>query len=229
MRMTVSILNSSPISREGLRRILVDAGIDVVCLGSRASDIDPPFASNHLVLIDLPTLADQLDALEAFSARSEPVKTFILTDTFDLEPMLSCFDHGALGYAIRDIGCEALIALLQLAALGHKVMPPDVAEVLRREERLPSLSALNGEATINAAKLSQREHEVLCCLMTGYSNKRIARTLCVSEATVKVHVKAILRKLNVMNRTQAAMWATARGIAGREHDVQPVHVIRDAR
>ena len=68
------------------------------------------------------------------------------------------------------------------------------------------------ENEIEDANLSPRERDVLCCLMAGYSNKVIARELDVCEATVKVHVKAILRKLDVRNRTQAAIWASTRGV-----------------
>ena len=70
------------------------------------------------------------------------------------------------------------------------------------------------------AKLSVRERDVLCCLMAGYSNKVIARELDVCEATVKVHVKAILRKLDVSNRTQAAMWASTRGFPNHLSEAQ---------
>ena len=60
--------------------------------------------------------------------------------------------------------------------------------------------------------LSEREIEILRCLILGYANKVISRRLDISEATVKVHVKAILRKLRVSNRTQAAIWAVKRGL-----------------
>jgi two-component system nitrate/nitrite response regulator NarL len=72
------------------------------------------------------------------------------------------------------------------------------------------------ESGVEEANLSPREHDVLCCLMAGYSNKVIARELSVCEATVKVHVKAILRKLKVNNRTQAAIWASTRGYSDNQ-------------
>nr|WP_281377252.1 LuxR C-terminal-related transcriptional regulator [Stakelama sediminis] len=71
---------------------------------------------------------------------------------------------------------------------------------------------MDGEQSLEQANLSDREQQVLRCLMVGYPNKIISRHLNISEATVKVHVKAILRKLRVSNRTQAAIWASGRGL-----------------
>jgi two-component system nitrate/nitrite response regulator NarL len=176
---------------------------------------DLPSRSDHLVLVDVPSLEEQLSALQWLVDR-ECLRGLILVEKFDLAAMLTCLDNGAQGYAVKDMPCDTLIALLQLAALGHKVMPPDVADMLRREDfRVAPPEPREGQSS-TAANLSQRENDVLCCLMAGYSNKHIARKLLVTEATVKVHVKAILRKLNVANRTQAAMWATARGLPNYE-------------
>jgi two-component system nitrate/nitrite response regulator NarL len=224
--LTVSIVNPNQISREGLRRILLDGGVTVVAACSGVHELrDLPAEDNHLVLIDVPALTDQLAALEALAELDSGARPVILAEAFDLELMLSCFESGARGYAVKDMECAALIALLQLAALGHKVMPSDVADALNGTEGMRKTPAPSIQLPASSAKLSQREHEVLCCLMAGYSNKRVARTLCVSEATVKVHVKAILRKLNVMNRTQAAMWATSQGLSGHVQELNTsVHV-----
>ncbi|EJU13674.1 response regulator transcription factor [Novosphingobium sp. 11B] len=219
MGISVSIINPSSISREGLRRIILDGGIEVVSTSASVDDLpELPDRSDHLVLVDMPSLADQLDSLQRLASR-DTVSALILAEKFDLSSMLNCFDHGAQGYAVKDMPCDTLIALLRLAALGHKVIPPDVADMLRREdfriaipEARDDLTGLQNTGHGGGSKLSQRENDVLCCLMAGYSNKRIARKLFVTEATVKVHVKAILRKLNVANRTQAAMWATTHGV-----------------
>lgn len=209
---SVSIVNPSLISREGLRRIVVEGGIQVASMSSSVEELtDLPSRSDHLVLVDVPSLEEQLGALQWLVDR-DCHRAVILVERFDLTTMLACLDSGAQGYAVKDMPCETLIALLRLAALGHKVMPPDVADMLRRDDFRVSPPERREEQSGNAANLSQRESDVLCCLMAGYSNKHIARKLLVTEATVKVHVKAILRKLNVANRTQAAMWASARGL-----------------
>jgi two-component system nitrate/nitrite response regulator NarL len=217
---TVSIVNPSQISREGLRRILLDGGVEVVASCSRVDElVHLPTDHQHIVIIDLPALDDQLAALGALGELDGAAAAVVLAEAFDLSLMLSCFEHGARGYAVKDMECNTLIALLHLAALGHKVMPSAVADAIKRPEAARKPATPDMDMAAGSAKLSQREHEVLCCLMAGYSNKWIARTLSVSEATVKVHVKAILRKLNVMNRTQAAMWATAQGLEGHGQEV----------
>lgn len=216
MGISVSIISPSAISREGLKRIVSDGGIDVVSASSCVEDLpDLPAGNDHLVLVDVPSLDDQITSLRILGNR-EHSRALVLAEKFDLSSMLSCFDHGAQGYAVKDMPCNTLIALLQLAALGHRIMPPDVADVLRRDDLRLQAPAVQHDAADGRSNLSQREHDVLCCLMAGYSNKRIARKLDVTEATVKVHVKAILRKLNVANRTQAAMWATSRNMVSFE-------------
>lgn len=214
MGISVSIVNPSLISREGLRRIVADGGIDVHSASSCVEDLpELPADTEHLVVVDVPSLSEQLSSLRILSER-EHSRALVLTEKFDLSSMLSCFDNGAQGYAVKDMPCDTLIVLLQLAALGHKVMPSDLADVLRSEDFRFTPANPSPEREDDRSNLSQRENDVLCCLMAGFSNKRIARKLEVTEATVKVHVKAILRKLNVANRTQAAMWATSRGFPG---------------
>ena len=97
----------------------------------------------------------------------------------------------------------------QQLGLGKRVEPASAdLQIFVRVVELGSLSA------------AARERDVLGCLMAGYSNKVIARELDVCEATVKVHVKAILRKLDVSNRTQAAIWASTRGFANSGSSAQ---------
>lgn len=212
MQYRVTIVNPNPIAREGLRRILEDGGIEVISAVSAVADIDPGSAPPpEMVVLDLATQADQLAAVRTIATDYHGVKALVLAEKFDFATMASCFGEGAHGYILKNTSCSTLLATLQLAALGQKVMPSDLADLLPRQTLL-SEQAPDNDVSIGDANLSHREHEVLCCLMAGYPNKLIARKLEVSEATIKVHVKAILRKLNVMNRTQAAIWATARGI-----------------
>src|SRR3546814_10958017 len=89
--------------------------------------------------------------------------------------------------------------------MGERVLPPQLADELQSR---PSLTdALEVERPVDAACLSDRELEILRWLIMGCPNKVISKRMDISEATVKVHVKAVLRKLRVKNRTQAAIWA----------------------
>ncbi|MEO0061558.1 MAG: hypothetical protein RLZZ08_118 [Pseudomonadota bacterium] len=214
MGFSVSIINPSQIAREGLSRIMNDGGLSVASSLPSVESFDDVDGLGDLVLIDLPNPADQITSIETLSQMYSDARPVVLAEKFDYAAMVNCFEQGAQGYAVKNIPCTTLIAMLQVAALGHKVMPSDLADLLRRAGSVMPDAPAETDVRIGEANLSHREHDVLCCLMAGYPNKLIARKLEVSEATVKVHVKAILRKLNVMNRTQAAIWATSKGIGG---------------
>ena len=118
--------------------------------------------------------------------------------------MLDAFRAGAHAYLVKDMDYVPLVTTLKLAAQGQKIVPPNVIDAL--EGQAISFSDPAGaEKALDSANLSQRETDVLCCLMAGHSNKVIARSLDVSEATVKAHITALLRRLGVQNRTQAAV------------------------
>jgi two-component system nitrate/nitrite response regulator NarL len=90
---------------------------------------------------------------------------------------------------------------------GEKVLPSTLASMLASDSR-----SGNG-ALINAQKnLTEREKQILQCLLNAYSNKHIARALNISEGTVKVHLKSLMKKISAGNRTQAALWARNNGI-----------------
>lgn len=206
----VCIVSSSDISREGLAHFLRSEGFDVFASTSSIEDVtnsSEPF----LAVIDEPDALLQTEAVEEFKARAPQSMPVILAERFDMETMVACFHADAQGYIIKSIRSQPLMAALRLASLGEKVMPSDLADVLdMRPATNPAM--LGGTSELSNANLSPRERDVLCCLMAGYSNKTIARQLDVCEATIKVHVKAILRKLKVRNRTQAAIWASSNGM-----------------
>jgi two-component system nitrate/nitrite response regulator NarL len=139
------------------------------------------------------------------------------------------FRAGADGYCLATTGCEALIKYLDLVMLGEVVFPSAAflsaiaadsqgAGDWQEEPAItvsPAHASHLSESNDSPIRtLSSREAEILRCLMHGAPNKVIARKLDVAEATVKVHIKAILRKIRVANRTQAAMWAVSHLSAG---------------
>lgn len=129
----------------------------------------------------------------------------ILSSKLD-EELIYAFSKNADGYILNDISAEALMRSIDLVMLGEKIFPTAMVDIISRtrrpwEERANSMRHKNGNS------LSKREVQVLNCLANGDSNKVIANNLSITDATVKVHLKAILRKLSVSNRTQAALWA----------------------
>ena len=127
------------------------------------------------------------------------------------------FRAGASGYFVNVNCCDAFIKSIELVAMGETVFPPaflsfalDTKSDDGSKAALPDENEraifVTTEDTV-AQQLSPREKSVLRCMIEGDSNKSIARKIDIADATVKVHVKAILRKLQVQNRTQAAIWA----------------------
>ncbi len=208
MSTLVYVVSSNDISREGLAHFLKSDGFEILKAVQSSAEVDET-SEAVLAVIDVPEAPAQIDALKDILARAPNARAVVLASNFDMDAMISCFKAGAQGYLVRSLRSQPLIAALRLASLGEKVMPSDLADLLySRAAPLPAVLDVPNETA-----LSPREQDVLCCLMAGYSNKHIARQLAVCEATVKVHVKAILRKLKVTNRTQAAIWANSSGFS----------------
>jgi two-component system nitrate/nitrite response regulator NarL len=120
------------------------------------------------------------------------------------------------GFCLAASAPEVLIKSFELVMLGETVMPSAVLRSImdeaaqHRNQPLQGNSAEPKLSELTTCKLSAREAQILNCLREGAPNKVIARKLDITEATIKVHVKAILRKIGATNRTQAAMWASQR-------------------
>jgi two-component system nitrate/nitrite response regulator NarL len=126
------------------------------------------------------------------------------------------FKVGATGYLVSTMSCDAFVKSIELVMMGETVFPPSfLTSALDTKTEPRRKAAVSGEdegailvtrEDATAPQLSPRELAILRCLISGNSNKCIARKIDIAEATVKVHVKAILRKIRVQNRTQAAIW-----------------------
>ena len=221
---SVYVISMNALAREGLRQIIESQGITVASSASRAEDLCwSKDQSDGLVLLDLARLEQQIQALEYVLGLSPGIRAIVLAETFELEAMTHCLRHGAHGYLVKDMPISSLVSSINLAATGEKVLPSELATFLSHYRPFAAEPPPPASAS-GRVPLSHREFDVLCCLMAGYPNKVIARQLNITEATIKVHVKAILRKLKVMNRTQAAIWAAAHGIssqAGTGHASPP--------
>ncbi|MBS0475311.1 MAG: response regulator transcription factor [Proteobacteria bacterium] len=206
----VHILSSSDISRQGLAHFLRSEGFDVFDDVKSVSELSAR-EKNFLVVIDEPEPDVQTETVEEVKSQAPLAMPVVLAERFDLGTMAACFQAGAQGYIVKSIRSQPLMTALRLASFGERIMPSDLLDALDLGASLAP-SAIKPSHEMQNAHLSPRERDVLCCLMAGYPNKTIARQLDVCEATVKVHVKAILRKLKVHNRTQAAIWANSNGL-----------------
>ncbi len=218
--------------REGLRHVLSSTRFKLHPESLIREELNPDLdvADPLLFIIDVNLYPAGLDeGITSLRQQYPQARIVVLSDNFDLDDMKSAFQSGADGYCLATTGCEALIKYLDLVMLGEMVFPSaaflaTIAGIGEELEPRKEASPIKvSQAQTNAAMegqdlpirtLSSREAEILQCLMHGAPNKVIARKLDVAEATVKVHIKAILRKIRVANRTQAAMWAVNHLSAG---------------
>jgi two-component system, NarL family, nitrate/nitrite response regulator NarL len=173
----------------------------------------------NLFILDNSTTDHLESELEALNTSFPKSRKVVLSDQFDLEEVVDAFKYGVDGYIVKEISLEALMKSLRLVAMGEKVMPSQLAQHLSSMEEKAQVPQFARNPDVTRI-LSEREITTLRYLLVGHANKVIARRLEISEATVKVYVKAILRKLRVSNRTQAAIWAFNNGVQVVAEDVK---------
>ena len=203
------VVDSNPIYREGLVKVLSEAlGVD--CVGFSSLDLMLGAATGEweraLLLLDFGcncTIA--ADRIGHLKNKFPQFLVVVLSELYSDDHILCAFRSGARGYILKQTNCEAIIKSVQLICLGERVYPSQLVEALSSAEPQGALGIQITNQFLEV--LSRREVEVLAVLCEGQSNKLIARRCGITEATVKVHVKAILRKLKARNRTEAALWA----------------------
>lgn len=205
-------IDRNQLFREGLRRILSDSQFKVQ--GEAASleeGLDQLANLNpHMVIVDINSSNDTLAGLMAGVGNISPrPRVVMLTDSVVIPRLASALGAGLNGYLLKDMSTEALKQSLLLVQMGETVFPTNLANLLINK-RFTAFS--NGGQPGRNGELSERETEILACLVNGCSNKMIANKLEITEGTVKVHLKGILKKIHVVNRTQAAIWAVQHGI-----------------
>jgi two-component system, NarL family, response regulator LiaR len=204
----VLLVDDHPVVRQGLRALLsTQEGIDVV---GEAEDGDAAVAaaerlSPDVVLMDVVMPGtDGVEALRRICERRSQTRVVMLTSYADERRAMEAVDAGASGFLLKDASPRDVVAAIRAAHRGEAVLHPSVAAKLLAERRRPPAAH---------ADLTARELEVLRLIAGGLQNKQIAAELHVSEKTVKTHVSAILRKLDVADRTQAAMYAVRERLA----------------
>ncbi|MCU0898278.1 MAG: response regulator [Burkholderiales bacterium] len=158
-----------------------------------------------VVLLDLhmPGVSG-LDAMKSILEEAPGTRVVMLTVSEQAEDLMAALKTGALGYLLKNIDSDFLVASVRKAARGESVISGEMTGKLMQELR-------GGDKP----SLSPRERQILVHLARGSSNKEIARELAVAESTVKIHVQHILRKLGLASRVQAAVWAIENGIAAK--------------
>jgi len=209
MGVRVLIADDHDIVRRGLRMILaLDPDIEIV--GEVSDGVQAVHAAERLrpdvVLMDL--LMPELDGIEAtrqIRCALPAVQVLALTSVVESGSVVDAVRAGAVGYVLKDGDAEELPSHVRAAAAGRIQLSPSVAASVVQEIRAPQ----------RPDALSSREIDVLRLLGAGLANKQIGRELLISEKTVKAHVSAILGKLGLDSRTQAALEATRRGLVSQ--------------
>jgi DNA-binding NarL/FixJ family response regulator len=215
------LVGRSILLREGLASILRSANFRIIASALCADDLLASKLPPHQLLFLIVHTGDSFDSaveqIELFKNQYPSGRIAIVVDHYRLGEAISAFRAGANGYFVDVMTCDVFIKSLELVMMGETIFPPAfLSFVLDPEGDHPSETALSDEgndqamllaaADTVAPHLSPREKSILRCLVEGDSNKCIARKMDIAEATVKVHVKALLRKIRVQNRTQAAIW-----------------------
>jgi two-component system nitrate/nitrite response regulator NarL len=163
-----------------------------------------------LVLVGSPSRIGEIEpAMQQIRAWAPDAKVVFIAPAFDAAVLVASFGAGAAGYLIENISRDGLKHSLRLVESGEKVFPSE----LTRELSAPLFRAADSGELMRELHATAREIEVLRCLAAGHSNQVIAAKLGVSETAVSGDIRHILRKLRVANRTQAALWAVAKGLA----------------
>lgn len=140
---------------------------------------------------------DGLDALAVFATMRPGLPVIVLSSSEDPGAVRSAFAQGAMGYVPKSASPRTLLSAIRIALNGERYVPPLVLDD-------PALQHQDGAAAARGSMLTQRQIEVLRYLAEGVPNKVIADKLGLSEKTIKAHITAIFKALNVINRTQAA-------------------------
>jgi NarL family two-component system response regulator LiaR len=205
----VVIVDDHAVVREGLRTYL-ELQADLAVVGEAGDGAEAVRVAQELrpdvVLMDLvmPVL-DGVGAMRELRERLPGVRVIVLTSFTDEAQLLPAIQAGAAGYLLKNVQPAELHRAIRAAHAGEALLDPSVAARL--------VQAISQPARAPAPeRLTPREREVLVLIGRGLSNKRIARELGVAEKTVKTHVGHVLAKLEVTDRTQAALYAARSGL-----------------
>ncbi|HEX2986956.1 MAG TPA: response regulator transcription factor [Chloroflexota bacterium] len=210
----VMIADDHSIVRKGIRALLATES-DIEVVGEAADGVQAVAQAERLqpdvILMDM--VMPQMDGVEAIRriiARRPGAHILVLTSFAADEKVFPAIKAGALGYLLKDSGPEELVHAIHQVHLGQSSLHPTIARKLLQE-----ISHSSGKPTI-PDPLTDREIEVLKLVAKGESNRQIADTMVISEATVRTHVSNILGKLHLASRTEAALYALREGIASLE-------------
>ncbi|EPK0420404.1 two-component system response regulator NarL [Proteus mirabilis] len=202
---TILLIDDHPMLRNGVKQLLsLDTTLTVVgeagdgIQGVKlAEELDP-----DLILLDLnmPGM-NGFETLDQLRLRSLSGRIVVFSVSNYSDDLITALKRGADGYLLKDMEPEELLAALQQAAAGKMVVSPTLTPILAQ-----SLREDRSEGERDIDQLTPRERDILKLIAQGLSNKMIARKLDITESTVKVHVKHLLKKMKLKSRVEVAVW-----------------------
>ncbi|KAF2780960.1 MULTISPECIES: response regulator transcription factor [Streptomyces] len=207
----VLLVDDHQVVRRGLRTFL-EVQDDIEVVGEAADGAEGVDRAQELkpdvILMDvkMPGM-DGVDALRRLRELDNHARVLVVTSFTEQRTVVPALRAGAAGYVYKDVDPDALAGAIRSVHAGHILLQPEVAGALLSQEESSSGPG-------RAGSLTEREREVLGLIADGRSNREIARALVLSEKTVKTHVSNILMKLDLADRTQAALWAVRHGVTG---------------
>lgn len=199
MTYKIILIDDHPLMRQGMRQILsLEENLEVVGEASNGTDGVALALEKEpdLIILDLNMKGiSGLDTLRTLRGRGVDARIVVLTVSDDQSDIFALMDAGVDGYLLKDSDTSELVENIQKALRGETVLSETVRQhILNRRPETDPL-----------ATLTDRERDVLQWIATGMSNKQIAAQLFISEETVKVHIRNLLRKLNVHSRVAATV------------------------
>jgi len=215
MSLKVLLIDDHTLFRVGLEGLLASRGIEIVASVNSGQEclrlIEELTPDVTLLDMRMPGI-DGLSVLKTIREHTQELPVVMLTTSTEEKDLLESLRAGAQGYLLKDMEPDELVLALRDIVNGKTVVAPDLAPILARAVQGKPAEEIEKEPS-PFAELTPRETEILGLLAEGQSNKAIARNLGISDGTVKLHVKAILRKLDVHSRVEAAVMAVERGFS----------------
>lgn len=211
----VIIVDDQPLIRDGLAALLnLRAELEVVGVASngmeayeRSVEMKP-----DIVLMDIRMPeTNGVAGTKLITSHLPNTKVLMLTTFQDSELIFSALEEGASGYLLKDMSVDMITNAIKTVQSGGMVLPPEITAQILQELKEEKARKVSTSPTV-LGDLTNRERDVLRDLGYGKNNKEIAATLCITEGTVKNHVSNIISKLELRDRTQAAVFAVRYGI-----------------
>ncbi|GAA4895209.1 LuxR family two component transcriptional regulator [Stackebrandtia albiflava] len=201
----IMLVDDHPVVRRGLRTFLElqpDMTVVAEAADGAAALRSAAEAAPDVMLLDLrmPGLSGR-EVLAELGRRGDPVRVIVLTSVTEAGEVAPAMEAGAAGFLYKDVDPDVLARAVRSVHDGQTLLAP------------AAMAAISAVPPQDATGLTGREREVLRLVAAGLSNRQIARRLTVAEKTVKTHLTSVFRKIGVVDRTQAALWAVRHGLA----------------